>query len=599
MSAILAKFRNFRIGAKLMIGFLAVLIPLVIALVIIFYMYSADVISQKTLEQTSETLEQFSHSLDNYITLMVNKMEILADSPVIQEELNAAPGEVNIESDSFYSRNKQIRRIMIQAYSSVTMNDMELYGMNGASYYFSVWSNKREIEKEDELFRKADEARGRWVVVDGVGDEDTLQLIKLVKDLQTYTSIGYVRIGLKKEYIDKMAGSMSFGSNGSIIILNGKKEVVSGEIDDVLMACMQKETSPKGSFIYQEGKESYTAVYVHSNVTDWNTIGLIPMEYIRKDLEGIRNISIILIAIAVLVGIGISMLIARSLVSPIEDTANALERFSKGDFGVRLSEDRTDEIGKMNVVFNQTIRDIRGLMQKVTQAEILAKEMEFKTLQSQMNPHFLYNTLDAINWMAFKKGEMEICNLIGAISNLMRVSISNKQSIITLEQELGYVKDYLYIQHARYKDRFETVYDIDETLLNQAIPKLVVQPIVENAIIHGIEKCQGKNTLFISAMRRGGDMNIIVRDTGAGMAAEKAESLLKGPAAEKGSGDASHTNLGMYAVHKRLQFLYGEDYGLMVQSKEGEGTTVILHLPYAEDAQKLYKEYNDLLGKRV
>ena len=597
MASVLARFRNFRIGIKLMIGFLAVVIPLVTLLVVFFYIYSAEIISQKTLEQTSETVEQFSNSLDNYMTLMSNKMEILADSPVIQEELNAAPGEVNIESDSFYSRNKQIRRMMIQSYSSVTMNDMELYGMNGASYYFSVWSQKRKIEDEDGLFRKADEARGKWVVVDREGDDDTLHLIKLVKDLQTYTPIGYVRIGLKRDYIDKMAGSMSFGSNGSTIILNGKKSVISGRIDDVLMDCMQKETAPKGSFIYEEGKERYTAVYVHSNVTDWNTIGLIPMEYINKDLAGIRNISLILILLGIAIGILVSMRMARGLVSPIEDTANALECFSKGDFDVRLSENRMDEIGKMNVVFNQTIQDIKELMQKVTQAEILAKEMEFKTLQSQMNPHFLYNTLDAINWMAFKKGEMEICNLVSAISNLMRVSISNKQSIITLEQELEYVKDYLYIQRVRYKDRFETVYDIDEVLLGQAIPKLVVQPIVENAIIHGFEKSQNKNALFISAVRKGNDMNIIVRDTGSGMTEEKADSLLKEPVAEKGSGNASHTNLGMYAVHKRLQFLYGENYGLMVQSKAGEGTTVILHMPYEEEPQKLYKKYNELLGK--
>ncbi len=597
MASVLARFRNFRIGIKLMIGFLAVVIPLVTLLVVFFYIYSAEIISQKTLEQTSETVEQFSNSLDNYMTLMSNKMEILADSPVIQEELNAAPGEVNIESDSFYSRNKQIRRMMIQSYSSVTMNDMELYGINGASYYFSVWSQKRKIEDEDGLFRKADEARGKWVVVDREGDDDTLHLIKLVKDLQTYTPIGYVRIGLKRDYIDKMAGSMSFGSNGGTIILNGKKSVISGRIDDVLMACMQKETAPKGSFIYEEGKERYTAVYVHSNVTDWNTIGLIPMEYINKDLAGIRNISLILILLGIAIGILVSMQMARGLVSPIEDTANALECFSKGDFDVRLSENRMDEIGKMNVVFNQTIQDIKELMQKVTQAEILAKEMEFKTLQSQMNPHFLYNTLDAINWMAYKKGEMEICNLVSAISNLMRVSISNKQSIITLEQELEYVKDYLYIQRVRYKDRFETVYDIDEVLLAQAIPKLVVQPIVENAIIHGFEKSQNKNALFISAVRKGNDMNIIVRDTGSGMTEEKADSLLKEPVAEKGSGNASHTNLGMYAVHKRLQFLYGENYGLMVQSKAGEGTTVILNLPYEEEPQKLYKKYNELLGK--
>lgn len=596
MASLLKKYRNFSIWTKLMIGFLAVLIPIAGMLVIVLYTYSSNIISQNTLEQTSETVEQFSNSLDNYMTLMINKLEIMADSPVIQEELNAGEDEVNVVSDSFYARSKQIRRIMIQQYSSVTMNDMELYGMNGASYYFSVWSKKREIENEDELFRKADEARGRWVLVnDETGD--TLQMIKLIKDLQTYKLMGYVRIGLKRDYINKMTGNISFGSNGSITILDEQDKIISGEMDDILCGYMEQETSPKGNFLYGEGKDKYTAVYVHSNITGWDTVGLIPMEYLSRDLSGIRGVSIVLILLAICIGIMVSMSIARGLVSPIEDTADALERFAKGDFDVRLSEDRTDEIGKMNVVFNKAIRDIRELMQKVTQAEILEKEMEFKTLQSQMNPHFLYNTLDAINWMAFKQKQTEICNLISAISNLMRISISNKQSLIPLEQEIGYVKDYLYIQNIRYKDRLETVYDIDAALLGQVIPKLIIQPIVENAIVHGIEKSYDKNTLYISAIRMGGNIDIIVKDTGVGMPEEKVKELLKEPETVKSS-SASHTNLGMYAVHKRLKFLYGEDYGLNVQSEMGEGTTVVIHIPYVEDPQKVYEKYNDLLGKR-
>lgn len=596
MPSFLNKYKNFSIWKKLMFGFLIELIPICVILVISLYIYSADIISQKTLEQTSETVEQFSNSLDNYMTLIVNKMEIMADSPVIQEELNAEPGEVNIVSDSFYSRSKQIRRIMIQEYSSVTMNDMELYGMNGASYYFSVWSQKPEIENEDELFRKADEARGRWVLVNRDGTDDTLHVIKLIKDLQTYTPIGYVRIGLKRDYIDKMTNNISFGSNGNIAILDEQDGMISGEMDDTLISCMKRETLPKGNFLYGEGKNEYTAAYIHSNVTGWDTVGLIPMEYLGRDLAGVRNVSAVLIILAVFTGILVSMCIARGLISPIEDTVDALERFSKGDFGVRLPEDRSDEIGKMNIVFNKTIRDVEELMQKVTQAEILEKEMEFKTLQSQMNPHFLYNTLDAINWMAFKEGQTDICNLVSAISNLMRISISNRQSLIPLEQELGYVKDYLYIQNMRYKGRLEIVYDIDGSLLDQVVPKLIIQPIVENAIVHGIEKSHDRNTLYISVIRTGANINIIVKDTGVGMSEEKVQSLLKEPETVKSS-SASHTNLGMYAVHKRLKFLYGEDYGLSVQSEEGEGTTVIIRIPYLEDSQKLYEKYNNLLGK--
>ena len=148
----------------------------------------------------------------------------------------------------------------------------------------------------------------------------------------------------------------------------------------------------------------------------------------------------------------------------------------------------------------------------------------------------------------------------------------------------------------RYKGRLETVYDIEESLLDQVVPKLIIQPIVENAIVHGIEKSHDRNTLYISIIRTGANINIIVRDTGVGMSKEKVQSLLKEPETVKSS-SASHTNLGMYAVHKRLKFLYGEDYGLSVQSEEGEGTTVVIRIPYLEDSQKLYEKYNNLLGK--
>ena len=147
MVSIFKKFRDFNIRTKLIIGFLATLLPLVLILSVAFYTYSAKIILKQSLEQTRETVEQFSNSLDNYMTLMSNKMEVLADNPTIQEELNTSSDEVNVESDSFYSRNKQIKRIMLQAYSSITMNDMELYGINGTNYYLSLWSDKHEIKQ--------------------------------------------------------------------------------------------------------------------------------------------------------------------------------------------------------------------------------------------------------------------------------------------------------------------------------------------------------------------------------------------------------------------------------------------------------------------
>lgn len=584
------RFRDFSIRTKLIIGFLTILLPLVLLLSIVFYSYSAEIVLKQSLEQTREIVEQFSISLDNYMGLMRNKMEILADSPTIQEELNTHQDKEEIKNDSFYSRNKRIRRIMLQIYSSVTMNDVEIYGINETNHYLSLWSKKYEIPDKDILFENANLSKGRSVLVNNINDADTIQMIKMVKDLQTYKPIGYIRFGLKRNYIEKMAKNINFGSDGGVVIFDENLSKISGIAHDSVLSKLLKEKPSIGNFSYSEGKNEYTAVHIHSDSTGWTTVGVIPLRYINKDLAGIQYLTVIIIVLTIIIGVTVSVIIAQSLILPLENTVNALEKFSRGDFAVRLKENRCDEIGKLNRIFNKAIKEINELMQKVTQSEILNKEMEFKTLQSQMNPHFLYNTLDAINWLAFKEKQTEICNLVAAISSLIRASISNKKSIITIEQELDYVKNYIYIQHIRYKDRFDIIYDIDESLLKQAVPKLIIQPIVENAIIHGIENSKNKNLLYISVKRENECIIIIVKDTGIGMTDEKVSELLKEPLNAEGDEQKAHTNLGLYAVHKRIQLMYGDLYGLTVQSQAGEGTTVTLHIPFTKKQEMFYRQ---------
>ena len=584
------RFRDFSIRTKLIIGFLTILLPLVLILSIVFYSYSAKIVLKQSLEQTREIVEQFSISLDNYMGLMRNKMEILADSPTIQEELNTHQDKEDIKNDSCYSRNKRIRRIMLQIYSSVTMNDVEIYGINEMNHYLSLWSKKYEIPDKDILFENANLSKGRSVLVNNINDADTIQMIKMVKDLQTYKPIGYIRFGLKRNYIEKMAKNINFGSDGSVVIFDENLNKISGIAHDSALSKLLKEKPSIGNFSYSEGKNEYTAVHIHSDSTGWTTVGVIPLRYINKDLAGIQYLTVIIIVLTIIIGVTVSVIIAQSLILPLENTVNALEKFSRGDFAVRLKENRCDEIGKLNRIFNKAIKEINELMQKVTQSEILNKEMEFKTLQSQMNPHFLYNTLDTINWLAFKEKQTEICNLVAAISSLIRASISNKKSIITIEQELDYVKNYIYIQHIRYKDRFDIIYDIDESLLKQAVPKLIIQPIVENAIIHGIENSKNKNLLYISVKRENECIIIIVKDTGIGMTDEKVSELLKEPLNAEGDEQKAHTNLGLYAVHKRIQLMYGDLYGLTVQSQAGEGTTVTLHIPFTKKQEMFYRQ---------
>ena len=169
--------------------------------------------------------------------------------------------------------------------------------------------------------------------------------------------------------------------------------------------------------------------------------------------------------------------------------------------------------------------------------------------------------------------------LFRSVSNLLRISISNKETMFTLEKELDYVKDYLYIQQTRYRSRFEAVFEIDERIKSQRIPKLTIQPLVENAIVHSVEVRKEKTELMIRAYRVKEEVYIEIEDTGIGMSKETLANLLR-PQKEKIDIKTAHTGLGVYAVHQRIQYMFGEAYGLQVYSEEGRGTRILIHFPY-------------------
>lgn len=583
--------KRYSLRTQFCICFLVVLIPMGLIFMIIPYRYSSAIITRMAREQTTETIEQITSSFDSYLELMVNKLEILGNSPVVQEELVAASSEVNQTSGNFYSRARQIRRLMLQEYYSISINDIEITGLNGAEYLVSV-NNQHSAYDATALQSLAEESQGHWVLYDSSGQ---LQLAKLIKELQTGTPLGYVRISLRQDYLEKLVSGVTFGSDGMVMVIDENGHVLCGEHADYYAAVSHAVTGTQGSFDASVDRIRSMVIYNRSSNTGWTTIAFVPYRYLYRDLRSLQMIILFFSVLLFCASVFLSRLIGRLFVQPIEDTDNALLQFSTGDFTVRLDENRRDEIGQMNRVFNKTIADVQSLMHRVTQADILTREMEYKTLQSQMNPHFLYNTLDIINWMAFKKKDLDICNMVSAISSLTRASISRKQSIVSLEQELQYVKDYLYIQHVRYQNRLEVIYDVDASLYTQMIPKLIIEPIAENAVIHGIEDSEETNLISISAHRLDDDVLLCVSDTGVGMTQEKADSLLQEQQAD--SNDATyHTNLGIYAVNRRIKYLYGDSYGICIQSQPQKGTCVRIRIPYMEDSNELLNRYQSMLG---
>ena len=323
------------------------------------------------------------------------------------------------------------------------------------------------------------------------------------------------------------------------------------------------------------------------------SIFMIPMSFLQKTARGLQKTTIMLILASLMLCIFLANILAKGIAGPIKRTSKAMQQFAEGDFSVRLPEGRRDEIGAMNSVFNQTIEKIEQLIKQVVEMETVNKDIEFQALQAQINPHFLYNVLDTINWMARKKGEDNICRMVTSISSLMRASISNKRSMVYIREEIKYVQDYLYIQETRYGDKFTSYIEVDERLNELEIPKMTIQTLVENAVVHGVENATWDCFLYVSGEITDGMAVFTVKDDGVGMSQEQLEKLMGTEEEPDHEAERTHTHLGVYAVRKRLDYVYQNKARMSITSEPGKGTQVILEIPMNGNVGVTYRKCDE------
>lgn len=591
------RLKNMRIFNKMFLSCL--LVALVISLISggVTYSIASDIILKKTVMQTEETVKQVSENYDSFMKLIYNKLDYLAFNPTVQEELiYGKPGE---DEEGYYSGTRKLKRLMVQMFNSIHMEDMEIYGENGKEYFCSILYQAPQLPNTEELKQTARERMGSIVCVNDIENSGNLQVVKEIKDSLSMQSLGVLRTSIRLAALERIQQNVDFASSGKIILLDDNDDIILGEESELTRQSEELLTKWDDSFQYKIDGSPFQVVYQVSEYTGWKTVGILPDKEIGKSILPLQTGTAVAAFVGILVSLLLSAVMSYFMVRPITSTVSALKKFSKGDFSVRLKEEREDEFGEMNQVFNSTIQKVENLLDEIAHSRVLNKEMEFKALQAQINPHFLYNALDTINWMARKKGEEDICDMISAVSNLLRISISNKEAVFSVEKELLYVKDYLYIQKTRYQDRFETVFDIDSEISQQVIPKLTIQPLVENAIVHSVEVSKEKAILIIEGHREGGDVVIQVSDTGVGMSEETRQALLSEPGSEdKKNISTAHTGLGVYAVHQRLRCLFGEGYGLTIESSKGQGTHIIIRIPFQTDLNEVYLRAESLVDRR-
>ena len=252
-----------------------------------------------------------------------------------------------------------------------------------------------------------------------------------------------------------------------------------------------------------------------------------------------------------------------------------MSRVQEGHFdGADVEIDSENEIGSLTKSFNVMTHRIQDLMEQNVKEQEAKRKSELKALQSQINPHFLYNTLDSIIWMAEGRKYEEVVLMTASLARLLRQSISNEDEVVPLAREVEYAKGYLTIQKMRYKDKLEFEIDVEPSILNIPLIKLVLQPIIENAIYHGLKYKESKGLLQVKGFMKDGNAVLQVIDNGVGMDEETLEHIY-----DKHKVNYHSNGVGVYNVQKRLQLYYGESYGITYESEKGVGTTATITIP--------------------
>lgn len=307
----------------------------------------------------------------------------------------------------------------------------------------------------------------------------------------------------------------------------------------------------------------------------------INMEMLRREVAAgvINSVRIQIVLLVLITGliIYISGRQAKRITNPITGLCDMTEKFAGGDFTVSYHTDRDDEMETLANSFNSMVGEIKKLVDDIHKEQENAKEAELRLLQEQINPHFLYNTLDAIVWLTESGEKKKAIQMIQELSNFFRISLSKGESQITVKDEREHVRSYLEIQHHRYQDILDYNIDFADDILEYHIQKLTLQPIVENALYHGIKNKRGKGMIKVTGMEYGADIIFTVEDNGRGMN-EQELSELKDLISGKKSNDRQH-GFGMANVEKRIKMQYGEKYGMTVESTFGEGTIVTVRIP--------------------
>ncbi|WP_166239008.1 sensor histidine kinase [Paenibacillus turpanensis] len=577
LTAVKNAFRSLKIVNKL---FLMISFIMLLSLAFTFgvLQYAFTIYDEYIYEKSSQVLNLSSHSIEEELRKVERLSFAIFSDNQIQNGLQSLLTTTN-EYERLKQSNEIVDQLVGHSSSEKYVQSIYLLDANGGEH---VTGNVKQLHAgvREKLTAAARQESGGnvWLAIDNQGMD-----LFAVRQIRSFSSTDFeldhlgvlaIRVDLKK-----IVGDMSGGirSQDGELMISSNTGVVFPE--KPMLAAWELPLTEHENYRVVDGPNGhYFVSYLTSDYLAWTYYNVIPFGQMFERIITMKNIVIGFFAIIFALVLFWGRRFARSLTSPIEELIGRMKRVQKGEFEqVDLEALPTmpqlDEVGLLHRTFRLMLLRINELIKENYTKQLTIKETEFKALQAQINPHFLYNTLESINWLAKINKQTQISRMVEALGFLLRSSISLHNRLITVREELDIVKNYVVIQTHRYEERLIFELDIPDSLLDYCIPKLTLQPLLENAVHYALEPMIDTCVIKIKGWETEKGIVLVVEDNGPGMDHEFLQKVRRGEVQTKGKG------IGLKNIEERIRLAFGDAYGVELESEPGKGTKVSIYLP--------------------
>jgi len=537
---------------------------------------------QLVYQQTSEKLHLYSERIEEKLQTIDKLTEMMVSDSVIQYGLK----QIKYDKDSYETFNASSalkQKLLTYPLHDYAIESVAVIDTWGKEYWAGSIANIPTPAAITEMVDLAASKEGASLWTGGGADSSTFITLRQVRVVQ---NMGLQPIGTL--IIRVNANALINPSNQSdsqlpLLLIQDQNEPIYSNVEEVhkveLPAAFQGKSDPAEQYhMLSLASQKYLATYSTIKLTGWTFIHLVPYESLFETALATKQILLLLYGCILAALLWFAILFARSVTLPLEELTRNMTKVERGDFASQQPErvKTMDEIGLLSVNFAKMTDRLDRLIKDNYVKQIHLKESQYEALKAKLNPHFLYNTLDSINWLAKRNGQQAISRMVKALGDMLRSTISKKE-MVTVREEIAHLNNYLFIQKFRFEERLRYSIDIPVELHSCYLPNMILQPIVENCIKYGMDARTGNVDISISGERFGDRIDLWIADQGPGM---NVDYLSEGNTKQ-----ADGEGIGIRSIHERIQLLYGEAYGVSILEGMDQGAIVRISVPVMSEGE--------------